>query len=768
MSNNNGGFFMWYNFFHEGKFQELKSGHIQAEELIKKIKSVPNKEIYHGIFDLEKRQSFVKYKGNMRPALGVHIIDFDHDESGGEMARQDVIKFIEEFEIKDYSIFFSGSKGFHLYINESLMALRNGDKLSDNFKIVLKHLKRQFPTVDDKVYCAAHKIRAPFSKHPKTGLYKVLITEDLLYDSMAEIIAFAKARQTPCDFIPAACDPNPYIIGNISIDSPEVVNEKRLGRHVVLRRYIIKQSDFVSNIEDLVLSVNEFEQEMNDPKGSYFDSRDFLKGKSRLEAITVFVESLVEWKKKKKAWLGETWDLGQSKEYPTKASGFYKIVPKLNSKNEEIKLNGELVTKEVPDHYGLAEYVLKELNLVTNDSQMFFYNKTHYECLGPLAVKKLIIGLTKQKADSVQVNKFYDSIKSYNFIGRLPQNTDGFLNLRNGILDVNRRAIQPHNPDFFFKYCIDVDYDPDAKCPEWLKFLNDTFQGNKELCDVSAEILGYCMVGGKPWLHKAFFLIGEGRNGKSVYLAVFYHILGKQNTSSVSIQNFDKPFSAVSVDGKLANIIGETTVDEINSETFKTAVGGEFVTAAQKYMAEYDMEFRARIISACNKFPYFKDTTSGNYEKLFFIPFDRFLKKKNRDPMYAEKFLFPEASGIINWALDGLNRLVERGMLPEIEAINQKLDEYRTESDTVFDWVSRHMTFDADHEQSFMVKHFYSHYRGFCEQHHRTPTSLIGFSRKVMNELRKRDVVILLSSANLLKVTRGVKISIKPNYSDYL
>ena len=165
------------------------------------------------------------------------------------------------------------------------------------------------------------------------------------------------------------------------------------------------------------------------------------------------------------------------------------------------------------------------------------------------------------------IDNFAKIIKSFNYLGAKEfKDIEGKLNISNGVLDLNTYQMSEHSKEHFFKWKIPVAYDPKAQCPRWLEFLDSVFEGDKTLVDAAQRIFGYILMGGRPFLHRAFVLYGEGRNGKSVFLNTLMKIIGEANFSTVSLSNLDKPFSAVMLDGKIANILEETPTDKINPE----------------------------------------------------------------------------------------------------------------------------------------------------------------------------------------------------------
>lgn len=412
--------------------------------------------------------------------------------------------------------------------------------------------------------------------------------------------------------------------------------------------------------------------------------------------------------------------------------------------------------RKTPDYLGLAQYFSDELKLLSSDGVMYIYDDGQYSQVSPLGLKHRILRVSNFEVRAEHLDRFANHVRAVAFKSQGMRPPSGLVNLANGVLAIKEGKLLPHSSDYFFKYKLDHVYNPNAQCPKWLEFLDFVFEGNQELINLSAQIFGYAVLGGEPFLHKAFLLYGDGRNGKSTWLDVLTSLLGKANVSSVSMSMLDKPFSVVSLDGKLANIKGESPNDVINSEAFKSAVGGEFLTAAHKGLPEYDLKIDARLFFAANDLPKFHDTTMGAFSKLCIIPFDRFIKPSERLPAYSHE-LIKEMSGILNWALGGLKELLKTGALPEVFAIEGVMEEYRIESDSVFAWSKERTVLDPS-GQWVLARSFYSSYVAYCEFNCFKAVNPITFAKRfrriIVGDLG-RDCA--QKGRNGLKV-RGIKI----------
>ncbi len=414
------------------------------------------------------------------------------------------------------------------------------------------------------------------------------------------------------------------------------------------------------------------------------------------------------------------------------------IIRKINLKNGfyDTVTRGKVVVDE-PNYLGMGEYFRDVLNVKWNDSISFIYNGRNYEIISKNSIREMILDLTLGKCKQLShLIGFLEFIRARcNFTSTIkPPN--GYINLNNGVLNVQTRELLPHDPKYGFQYCLPHNYDPQAVAPEWNGFLLRIFDGDQQLADLSAEIFGYILSGGNPFLHKAFILYGEGRNGKSTWLDVLKYLIGNKNVSAIPLENLEKPFSAVMADGKLVNITGELTTREVSSSAFKTAVSGEELVAAQKGMPEYMLPFHARLVFATNKPPFFRDATTGSHEKLCLMPFKHYIRPEDRLPLYAQTVLFPEISGVLNWALDGLNRLMKTGQLTDAGAVREEVEEYRESSDSVLVWCKefvKPLGVTSSSPIGYQIKDYFVHYKNWCDAESLRSVSVHEFGRRVVS-----------------------------------
>jgi putative DNA primase/helicase len=405
-------------------------------------------------------------------------------------------------------------------------------------------------------------------------------------------------------------------------------------------------------------------------------------------------------------------EAGIVKKYPTMEKGFF--YP-LKDKDGNIKTDNNGKEKYLPDYEGFCDFMLNEHKLKCNDSLIYKWTGKYYKSISFLNLKHIVKNNVRKGQKPATVNDFYSLSLMHCFadVENIPVKK-GFLNCSNGLIDINNNKIYPHNPDNFFKYVLDHKYDTSADCKTFLNSLKLVTNGDKDLQLLIQQVFGYCIAGGDPVAHKAFMFYGEGGNGKSTMLTALANLVGNENAARVPLTLFDKPFSMISLDGKLVNLIDETPKFNINPEAFKNVVSGGYVRASHKGKPEVDLKINARIIFACNKLPNFKDDSDGMMRRLIIIPFNHRISDDQADHNIDEK-IKAEMPGVLNFAIEGLKMLIDNGyQFHQAEATTKAFDEFKEETDNVHYFLKERTVFN-NYAGGVSFSELYESFKSFCE-----------------------------------------------------
>ena len=153
---------------------------------------------------------------------------------------------------------------------------------------------------------------------------------------------------------------------------------------------------------------------------------------------------------------------------------------------------------------------------------------------------------------------------------------------------------------------------------------------------------------------KVFVFVGEGANGKSVFLETISTVL--DNVSHLELSEMFERFKMAELEGKLANICTDVDTSKVMDARFKKIVAGETQTVERKFKPPYDLKPFAKILFSANDFIPTKDRTHGFYRRFDIVRFNKIFKPEEQNPELLQE-LKNEIHGIFNWALEGLERL---------------------------------------------------------------------------------------------------------------
>ena len=253
-----------------------------------------------------------------------------------------------------------------------------------------------------------------------------------------------------------------------------------------------------------------------------------------------------------------------------------------------------------------------------------------------------------------------DLIRSRDY--RLQTEFDGrewLLNVDNGILDVRTRELMDHDPAYLYRSKVPAVYDPDAEAPLFKKFINQVTPSELDAKKVQ-EFAGYTLLHSQLPFHKALFLVGPQASGKSTFLDLIRDLIGREGVCSITPQELiSERFAAVDLHGAMANIRNDIDDEMLNNVgKFKEIVSGDPIKVEEKGQPTFTIEPTAKHLYAANQLPDAAVDDDAFYRRILLVAFPTTVPKEQRDARLDEK-LRAELPGVLNWALDGLDRLLE-------------------------------------------------------------------------------------------------------------
>lgn len=312
------------------------------------------------------------------------------------------------------------------------------------------------------------------------------------------------------------------------------------------------------------------------------------------------------------------------------------------------------------------------------------------------------------------------------------------LCVENGVLDLETRELHAHDPEYYFRSRLPVEHDPDADCPSVEKFMADITAREPD------RLTMYEMIGNALWPnydHNSFgVLFGPGGNGKSTFFELVEHLLGSENVSGWGLKDLEENrFATANLVDKMANIAPDLEGKKIHDlGTLKALTGGDTVMAERKGEQAFEYENRAMLMFGANKPPVLGERSDAIKRRLLPIhlperftsdPDDEHKDARDRAELMSELTTEKELSGLLNKALDGLERLNETGDYSLPETPDERLELYEKHSDPIKEF--RVTCLQNTRGEIVQKDAVYNAYKRFCEVNDHNITAKNVFFRQL-------------------------------------
>lgn len=313
------------------------------------------------------------------------------------------------------------------------------------------------------------------------------------------------------------------------------------------------------------------------------------------------------------------------------------------------------------------------------------------------------------------------------------------LNVANGTihLDEDCRLLPPRRSDKA-RLVSAVTYDRNASAPRWEQFVREVLPD--EATRLFVQIwLGYCLSGDISEQRVCVFE-GRGANGKSTLLEVVARVLGEYAVV-VPVETFlhqtVKSGSGASPD--IARLAGARLVRasepepgaRLSESTIKQFTGGEKMIARQMYRDFFEFPVQGKLSLSVNVKPVLVGKDHGIRRRIVVVPFTQQFppgRGSKRGQTLVDE-LFAEASGVLNWLLDGWRLWQEEG-LPEAPAINDATAGYFTEMDPIGSFLKEACE-EASRDERTAAATIWSAYTRWCAQSGEDPKTQTAFGRRL-------------------------------------
>ena len=322
--------------------------------------------------------------------------------------------------------------------------------------------------------------------------------------------------------------------------------------------------------------------------------------------------------------------------------------------------------------------------------------------------------------------------------------------LSNGTLDIaTGEFCESFNADEYHITALPITYDPKAECPTFKRFIEDIFTSEDDRLAIE-EFIGYTLYKSNTY-EIVVLLNGSGSNGKTVLLDTMKVFLGLENITSIPPQRFERSnFAAAQLQGKLANICADIPHQMLKyTGLLKMITSTDLIYAERKNQTPFTFENYAKLIFSCNTVPASYDDSDAFYRRWRIIDMSKTFTPDSegyipKDELIKTLTSESEMSGVLNLALEGLQRLRTNHQLTGTAPLKDRKADYLLRSDPAHYFFITYLSQDS-HAVPIEKGMLFDIFAKWCHARGLIPISDDWFGKKLKrlvpyaSEIRTRD-----------------------------
>ena len=296
------------------------------------------------------------------------------------------------------------------------------------------------------------------------------------------------------------------------------------------------------------------------------------------------------------------------------------------------------------------------------------------------------------------------------------------INFQNGVWDINQKKLIPHDSKYLQTIQIPHEvgeYKP-FKSTRLYEFFKLT-QLPKSDIKMILKYMAYCLT--LSYGLKTFMvLLGKSNTGKSVLIRFFENLVGKENTSALSMHELNMRFYPAQLYSKLLNACADNNSLPLSSiDTLKKITGGDQIMHEKKGRDPFFYTPFAKLIFSFNQMPLqLEEKSNAFYKRMRVLSMETELFLNDA---YVNELVTTGVEEIIPYLLSLLP--VEK--IPRTQTSNHLVDMLREDSDSIHSFFNNKCLIDKGVKVS--KNELYEEYVRYCAEFGREAHKKQGFTR---------------------------------------
>ena len=313
--------------------------------------------------------------------------------------------------------------------------------------------------------------------------------------------------------------------------------------------------------------------------------------------------------------------------------------------------------------------------------------------------------------------------------------TRHYIQTLNGLVNLYTGEFREFDKNIFTTVSIPVYFNTHADEKEMTDALMMYANYDKELFELLVEFIAYIFFD-KNKFRKMFMLYGIGSNGKSKYTSIIEKFIGKENITSLSLDDLNHRFKVAALVSSRCNIgndIGAKLLDD--SQMIKKLTGEDLINADRKNRDPIEFECSAKLVFSCNKLPRANDKSYGFYNRFIILPFTfDFDSYKGSDDFNIIDFCnINNMSALLNMIIPRYKRLIDNNRFSKSQKVIENLIMYMSSNDGVAKWYFANNIKDKEYEN---ITDAYNEYLLYCSLNRFNSVNSITFMENYNNVVK--------------------------------
>jgi P4 family phage/plasmid primase-like protien len=297
-----------------------------------------------------------------------------------------------------------------------------------------------------------------------------------------------------------------------------------------------------------------------------------------------------------------------------------------------------------------------------------------------------------------------------------------FIHLKNGVLKIydNKRIdLVPFSSEFYSRNQSPIEFDAGAKCD---KFLNEFLYPAVSPQDavLIQKYAGLCVLGDNL-IQRFLILGGDAGRGKSQLSLILQELVGSQNVTELRTQHLKERFELYRYRKKTLLVgvdVPANFLTQKGTYVLKGLTGGDcFDTERKGSTGSFQIKGNFCIVMTSNsKLRVRLEGDVGAWRRRLLIVDYNLRPPKKKIPNFGSQLVKQEGSGILNWALKGLDMVwddIERiGDIAIEDNQENRIEALLAESDSLRNFLNEEVVFSPDDDLS--VNELVEAYANYC------------------------------------------------------